>query len=134
MVSAKDTEAGKIVHALSEELKKSMKMPEWALYAKTGNSRQRPPEQKDWWFTRAASVLRRIYLDGPVGIHRLQSYYGGRKRRGHKQAHFRKGSGKIIRTILQDLESMKLVEKDKKGRKVAKEGQRLMDKVAKNIK
>ena len=131
MVSARDVEAKKLIANLAEELKTKIKMPEWAVYVKTGTQSQRPPEQKDWWYIRAASILRKIYTDGPVGTSRLRSYYGGRKQRGHKPEHFRKGSGKIIRVILQDLEKINLISKDSKGRKVTKEGQKLLDNLAK---
>lgn len=131
MVSARDIESGKLIAKLAEELKSKIKMPEWAQYVKTGSQRERPPEQKDWWYLRAASVLRKIYVNGPVGTSRLRSYYGGRKNRGHKPEHFKKGSGKIIRVILQDLEKANLIAKEKKGRKVTKEGQKLVDNIAK---
>ena len=131
VVSARDVEAKKLIANLAEELKTKIKMPEWAVYVKTGTQSQRPPEQKDWWYIRAASILRKIYTDGPVGTSRLRSHYGGRKQRGHKPEHFRKGSGKIIRVILQDLEKINLISKDSKGRKVTKEGQKLLDNIAK---
>src|SRR3989338_2102140 len=111
MTSFRDKEAGVVIKNAAEELKKQMKMPDWALYVKTGVSRERPPEQEDWWFLRSASVLRRIALDGPVGTQRLRSYYGGRHRRGHKPAHFARGGGKVLRTILQDMEKLGLIEK-----------------------
>ena len=93
MVSILDKEADTLVKKTAEELQKKIKQPDWANIVKTGISRERPPEQKDWWYLRSASVLRRIYIDGPVGVSKLRSYYGGRQRRGHKPAHFKKGSG-----------------------------------------
>jgi len=131
-----DVKADVFIKKLAEELKQKIRQPEWSLYIKTGCGRERPPEQKDWWYIRAASILRRIYLDGPVGVNRLRSYYGCRHRRGHKQAHFAKGSGKIIRTILQDLEKIGYVksEKNKKGRVITPEGQKFLDKIAKECK
>ena len=141
MVSVKDTGSSELVKKAAEELKKSMKMPSWAAYIKTGISRERPPEQRDWWFLRSASVLRRIYVDGPVGVSRLRTYYGGRQRRGHKMAHFAKGSGKIIRVILQDLEKLGYVKKTPKtgksvivGRVITPEGQKFLSAVAKQVK
>jgi len=137
MASARDVEPKLLIEKTAKELESKIKMPEWALYVKTGVSKERPPEQENWFFIRAASVLRRIYLDGPVGVSRLRSYYSSRKRKGHKPAHTKKAGGKIIRTILQELEKSNLiekVEKPKKGRKLTREGQRFLDKLAKDIK
>jgi len=88
MVSVKEVPAQQFVEKLKEELKKieQIKQPEWMKFAKSGSHRERPPQQKDFWFLRAASLLRRISIEGTVGIQRLRSYYGGKKRRGHKPA------------------------------------------------
>lgn len=134
MVSARDTNPDELVIAMAVELESMIKQPEWSAFVKTGVSKDRPPEQKNWWHMRAASVLRKVYTDGPVGTSRLKSYYGGLHRRGHKPAHFAKGGGKIIRTILKDLESAKLIQPEgKEGRKVTKEGQKFIDGVAKKM-
>lgn len=135
MVSIRDVDQQKLIRHVSAELKKKMQMPEWAVFVKTGVSRERPPEDHDWWFMRSASILRKIDLEGPVGVSRLRSYYGGRQRRGHKPAHFQKGSGKIIRVILQDLEKnglVKSVEKPKKGRITTPDGKKMLSSAAKS--
>ncbi|MFN4132974.1 MAG: 30S ribosomal protein S19e [Candidatus Hadarchaeales archaeon] len=122
-----------LLRELKEELKKveELKPPAWSYFVKTGVSRERPPEQIDWWHMRAASVLRRIYVDGPVGVSRLRTYYGGRQNRGQPPEHFRKGGGKIIRTILQQLEKAGFVKAEKSGRKITKKGIALLEKAAK---
>ena len=94
MVSICDVDSKLLIDRVAEGLKSKIKMPSWAIYVKTGVSRQRPPEQKDWFFIRAASILRRIDINGPIGVERLKTYYGGRKRRGHKPAHKKKAGGK----------------------------------------
>jgi small subunit ribosomal protein S19e len=136
MVSARDVNPQKLLERLKEELKKfeEIKEPTWAKFVKSGTHRKRPPEQKDFWYIRAASILRRIYLDGPVGVERLRSYYGGRKNFGHAPEHFVKGSGKIIRAILQQLEKAGLVEKvERKGRKITSKGIKLLNKIASEV-
>lgn len=136
MVSIKEVDANVLIKKLAKELKEKIEMPEWAKYVKTGVSRERPPEQKDWWWIRAASILRRVYLDGPVGTQKLRSYYGGLKRRGHKPSHFKKSGGKIIRTILQQLENAELIKKaesKKRGRVITPKGQSLLNKIIKEI-
>jgi len=137
MTHARDVNPNELVRKTSEELKKVMKQPQWALYTKTGAGRERPPSQQDWWFLRAASLLRRIYVDGPVGVSRLRSYYGGLHRRGHKPAHFKKAGGKTIRVILQDLEKLgyiQKVDKPKRGRKISPQGQKFLSSIAKTMK
>lgn len=132
MVTAIEVPAEKFIEKLKEELKKieEIKPPTWASFAKSGSHRERPPKQKDFWYIRAASVLRRIYIDSPVGVSRLRSYYGGRKERGYKPAHFRRASGSVIRKILQQLEKSGFVEKNNKGRKITSKGRKFLDRVA----
>jgi len=81
-----DVPATAFVVKAGQKLKESGKVqaPEWAADVKTGTHRQYPPTQQDWWYTRCASILRRIYIDGPVGVQRLRSLYGGKKNRGVK--------------------------------------------------
>ncbi len=133
MVTAREVEAGVFVGKLKEELKKieSIKSPDWMSFAKSGSHRERPPEQPDFWYVRTASMMRRMYMDGPVGVERLKTFYGGRKSRGAKPYKFRQASGNILRKIMQQLEAAKLVEKEgKSGRRLTKEGVKLMDRVA----
>tara|TARA_Y100000310_G_C19977353_1_gene488177 strand:+ start:60 stop:485 length:426 start_codon:yes stop_codon:yes gene_type:complete len=111
------------------ELLKSMpefKQPEWSRFVKTGVSRDRPPVEDDFWFKRAASILRQIYIHKTVGVGRLRTRYGSKKNRGMKPSKFIKSSGKIIRVILQQAESVGLLEKYSEARKRA--GRRLTDK------
>ncbi len=132
MVTAREVNPQKLVERVKEELKKfeEIKPPSWSFFVKSGSHKEKPPEQPDFWYIRAASILRRIYLDGPVGVERLRTYYGGRKRRGTEPAKFRKASGNIIRKILQQLEKAGLVEKTKKGRKITSKGQAFLDRIA----
>lgn len=135
MVSARDVDPQGLIAKAAQDLEKEMQMPEWARFIKTGVSRERAPEQKNWWFLRSASVLRQIYMDGPVGVERLRSFYGGRQRRGHKPSHFKKAGGKILRTILIDLEKQGLVKTEgKKGRIITPKGQKFLDQMAKSVK
>lgn len=132
MVTAREIPAEKLLSKLKEELKKikEIQPTEWSKFVKSGPHRERPPQQADFWYVRTASLLRRIYLDGPVGTERLRSYYGGRRQKGCKPAHFRKASGNIVRKILQQLEKAGFVEKAGKGRKITSKGQKFLDRVA----
>jgi small subunit ribosomal protein S19e len=133
-----DIDSEKYVRALAEELKKTdeFEMPEWANFVKTSAARARPPAESGWWWIRAASILRQLYIKGVVGVGKLRTRYGGRKDRGMRPKEFRKGSGKIIRTILQQAEKAGLLEKFKEkkaGRKLTKKGKQLLDEVAKKL-
>ena len=56
--------------------------PDWASQVKTGTHRERPPVQDDWWHTRAASILRKVAIKGPIGTNRISQEVGGAKNRG----------------------------------------------------
>jgi len=115
--------------ALNLEKMPEFKMPEWAYFVKTSVSKSRPPTQSEWWYLRAASVLRQVYLNKVVGVERLRTKYGSNKDRGMRPKKFYKGSGKIIRTILQQAEKAGFVKKikDKKaGRMFTPKGKEFM--------
>lgn len=136
-----DVNTNELIEKAAQELKKieHIKAPEWAKFVKTGASKERPPVDKDWWYARSAAILRKIYIhNGPIGVSKLRTKYGGKKNMGHKPERSYKGSGKVIRTVLQQLEKaelIKFVEKNvRKGRIIAPKGKALLDKVAKAIK
>ncbi|MBU0958131.1 MAG: 40S ribosomal protein S19 [Nanoarchaeota archaeon] len=116
---------------LAEKLKEfeEIKEPDFMAFVKSSVNRERPPIDSDFWYKRAASILRQISIRGVVGISRLRTRYGGKKDRGGKPNEFRKGSGKIIRLILQQAEEAGLVEKikgKKSGRKLTDKGLKLI--------
>lgn len=116
---------------LAKELEKmpEFEAPGWSYFVKTSVARARPPAE-GFWHKRAASVLRQVYIKGVLGVSRLKTRYGGRKKRGVKPEEFRKGSGKIIRVILQQAEKAGLLEKSegkKKGRKLTGKGIKFLE-------
>lgn len=136
MTNIFDVPASELIEGVAAELKKNDKItaPVWSSYVKTGVHKERPPTKSDWWHSRAASVLRRVYLLGPVGTSKLRIYYGGRKNRGYKPSHFYKGSGSIARKLLQQLEKAELIKQAQKGthkgRVITPKGKSLIDKIA----
>lgn len=129
-----DVPAIELIEAVAAELKNnpSYKEPVWVLFVKSGKHRERAPQRKDWWIVRCASILYRVYKDGPVGTESLRTYYGGRKNRGVKPHHFAKASGKLIRTCLQALEKDGLIRKAKpKGREITAKGAKFLNAKAK---
>jgi len=143
MTTPFDVDANLLIERLAEKLRsdenesgnKNIKPPEWAGYVKTGAQKEKLPVQKDWWYIRSAAVLRKLYVRGPLGVERLRAEYGGAKRRGCKPQKATKGSGAVIREILQQLESAGLVSKvEKEGRALTPKGRALLDSVAYELK
>ncbi|HOI69654.1 MAG: 30S ribosomal protein S19e [Methanothrix sp.] len=136
MTTVYDVPPNHLIDAVAEELKTSGKieLPEWAAYVKTGVNKEMPPVNPDWWYVRCASVLRRIYIDGPVGVSRLRSYYGGKHRRKTVTGSFAKGSGSVVREALQQLERAGYVKKMKAGRQLTPAGQSFMDNLSHQVK
>ena len=96
------------------ELKKVIKAPEWSKFVKTSPGSERPPVSPDWWYVRAASIMRKIYTLEPIGVSKLKRLYTKRKNRGHAPEKTVSGSGKIVRVILQQLEEVELLQKYKR--------------------
>ena len=135
MPSLYDVPADALIDALAEELADRLEEPEWARHVKAGADRELPPDEENFWNRRAASVLRTVAIDGPVGVERLRTRYGGTKEGSNRYrvapSHHAKGSGKIIRTILQQLQEEGLVEEaGSAGRIVSADGRSLLDRVA----
>lgn len=136
MTTVYDVPPKDLIEAVAKELKTLGKVqpPVWAAYVKTGVSKEMPPTNPDWWFVRCASVLRRVYIDGPVGVSRLRTYYGGKHRKTVATPSFAEGSGSIAREALVQLEKAGYIKKLKKGRQVTPEGQAFLDDLSHTIK
>jgi len=136
MVNIYDVSQDALVQQVAIDLEKDgkVKIPDWALFVKTGNNKERPPQQDNWWFLRAASILKKVAVHGPVGVAKLRTKYGSKKNRGVRPEKFVKSGGKIIRVILQQLEAAGYVVNEQKtkfkGRVIAPAGKSLLDKSA----
>jgi len=134
-----DVNPTELIVKVAAELKKdaTIKAPAWAPFAKTGMNRERAPVQADWWHTRAAAILRKIFILGPIGTQKLRRKFGGRKNEGMAPEHFYVGAGNNIRKILQQLEKAglaKQVQKDvHKGRIVTPKGHQLLERMATDL-
>lgn len=117
---------------LAEALKKlpEFKQPEWVKFVKSGPAKERPIEDPDFWYKRAASILRQIYKKKIVGVNRLRTKYGSKKDRGMRPEEFRRAGGKIIRTVLQQADKSGFTEiaKTIKGVRGRKPGRQLTQK------
>ena len=135
MTTVFDVPADLLIKKVAEEFKENDKInsPAWSNFVKTGVHKERKPENADWWYVRTASIIRRVYMDGPVGVMSLRTFYGGKKDRGVRPEVFRKGSGSIIRTALHQLEDAGFVEKVEGGRVVTPAGRSFLDKISAEI-
>ena len=135
MAKVYDIPSTDLIVKLAERLKKDKKIepPDWVAYVKTGSHVEKIPQNRDWWYTRCASLVRKVYLHGPIGISDLKSYYGGRKRIGYNLDHHKDAGGAVIRNALQQLEASGYVEKKGKGRIISNEGMKRVDRLATEI-
>ena len=142
MTTYYDVPADLLITGLVEKMGSYDKIiaPDWASQVKTGTHRERPPVQDDWWHTRAAAILRKVAVKGPIGTNRISQEYGGSKDRGVKKNKAVAGSRNISRKILQQLsesgflnESMNTAGTVNLGKVVSPKGQGLLDEVAHSV-
>ncbi|MCD6383465.1 MAG: 30S ribosomal protein S19e [Thermoplasmata archaeon] len=134
MVNVYDVPPGKLVERAAIRLKEMEEVsppPEWAKFVKTAVHKEKAPTNRDWWYYRMASVLRKVYIHGPIGVARLRAEYSGKKDRGSKPYHARAGGGAIIRRIVQDLEKAGFIKTiERRGRVITPKGQKFLDNTA----
>jgi small subunit ribosomal protein S19e len=129
-----DVPASEFIERLAKYLRENVdevQPPTWATFAKTGTHVEKQPQNPNWWYTRSASLLRKVYVHGPIGLERLRADYGGRKNNGVKKSHATKSGGSSIRKALQQLEAAGLIQTVKpQGRRMTPKGRKLMQEVA----
>ena len=136
VVTVKDVEPAVFISAFAQHLKRQgrFELPKWNDIVKTGVSRELAPYDPDWLYTRAASLIRKVYIRSGSGVGGFSKVYGKAKRRGTQTNTWNTGSRKIIRYCLIQLQGMDLIEEDENGgRRITKEGQRELDTVANQV-
>lgn len=133
----KDVSAAAFISALAKYFKRTAKIapPSWADFVKTGVGKELSPYDPDWFYVRAASVARKLYIK-PCGLGMLRRVYGNKTNRGSRPAGRALASGNILRKILQQLEGLKFIEKRgaaKGGRRLTPTGRRELDRIAKQV-
>ncbi|MGC8538893.1 MAG: 30S ribosomal protein S19e [Candidatus Micrarchaeia archaeon] len=134
MANVKDVDANELIKIAAAKLKElNIEKPNYIGYVKTSAGKERMPADEDFWYVRCASVLRQVYLKGPIGVSRLRTKYGTRKRHAVRRHHYYRGSGSIIRDSLITLEKIGYVQKAKKGRIITAKGKSFLDKISNEI-
>jgi small subunit ribosomal protein S19e len=100
-----------------------MEVPTWVDIVKTASYKELAPYDPDWFYIRAASMARKLYVSGNMGVGAFRKNYGGAKNDGVCRFHHAIGSGSVARAILKQLESVGVVEKGPKGRRITPSGQ-----------
>ena len=132
-ICVRDVAAKAFIEAYAEHLKNSDKfeLPVWADLVKTATFKELAPYGDDWYYIRAASIARKVYLRPGVGVGQLRKWYGGANKNGVRHQHFRKANAGIIRSVLIQLENMKVTEPcSNGGRKMTRVGQQDLDRIA----
>jgi len=140
MATLYDVPAEDLIDALADELASddAIEAPDWITYAKTGVGKELAPEQEDFWETRAASLLRKVAIDGPIGVGSLSTAYGetkdGSNRYRVSPPEQADGSRNIVRTALQQLETAGYVQTaEGEGRRITPDGRALLDGIATDV-
>lgn len=137
MTTPHDVPASKFIEKLAKYIKENVEEvqpPTWAAVAKTGSHVEKTPQDPDWWYTRGASLLRKVYIHGPIGLENLRSDYGGRKGFHVSPNHASKAGGSNIRKILQQLETAGLVQTTRpKGRIMSPKGRKLLQEISQDL-
>ncbi len=137
MTTPHDVPASQFIEHLAKYLKENVEQvqpPAWAAVSKTGSHVEKQPQNPDWWYSRAASVLRKVYIHGPIGIERLRSDYGGRKGFTVKPNHASKSGGSNIRKIMQQLQAAEFIQTTRpKGRVMTPKGRKILQEVSQDV-
>ena len=61
MASIYDVNPNQLIDAVALQLKtvETIQPPSWTQFCKTGMHKERAPENPDWWYIRAAAILRK---------------------------------------------------------------------------
>lgn len=136
MPTAYDVPADLLINLMAKRLKdfQEIEPPSHMAFAKTGSHREDMPKNPDFWYVRCASLLRKIYIHGPIGVAHLREQYGGLTKKGDVGKHKREAGGFAVRRPLEQLEKAGLVKTvERRGRITTKEGTSLLDTLAGEI-
>ncbi len=133
MANIYDVKSSDLIRLAADRLKGKLDKPTYIDYVKTGSNKERIPQDPDFWYVRSASILRQVYLNGPIGVSRLRTRYGSRKGHVVHRMHHRRAGGSIIRDSLMGLEKLNYVKNTKGGRVITPQGRSFVDKICKEL-
>eukprot|EP00759_Apiculatamorpha_spiralis_P007309 PhF_6_TR14306/c0_g1_i1/m.22975/K02966/RP-S19e, RPS19; small subunit ribosomal protein S19e len=134
-VGVKDVDADQWIKGFAAHLKQQgqLDVPEFVDFAKTGISRVLSPQNPDWYYVKAAAVLRRVYLRPFTGIGGLRRVFAKTWGRSRPQ-HLVLAAGGVTRKVLQSLEKLNLLTKSEDGgRVITKSARRDCDRIAMKV-
>ncbi|KAF6006096.1 ribosomal protein S19B [Brettanomyces bruxellensis] len=133
-VTVRDVPAQEFIDSYAQFLQRQGKLevPAYVELVKTSSGNEMPPQDAEGWFyKRAASVARHIYLRKNVGVGKLNKLYGNAGNRGSRPNKHVDASGSVNRKVVQSLEKLGILEiSPKGGRKISENGQRDLDRIA----
>ncbi len=134
MANIFEVESDELVKKAAERLREEkIPKPSYVDYVKSGAGRDRAPTDESFWYMRCASILRQTYANGPIGISKLRTRYGNRKRHTVAHPHHKRAGGSIIKDAFDTLEKTGYVKKTKEGRIVTDKGRSFLDKIANEL-
>jgi small subunit ribosomal protein S19e len=133
MANVFEVNASDLVKVASQRLHDRIKPPGYLAFVKSGSHRERPPQDPDFWFVRSASILRQVYINGPVGVSTLRTRYGTKKTHVMHRMHHAKAGGSVITDSFNALEKIGLIKKTKRGRIITPQGKSFLDKISNEI-
>ncbi|MDE1856309.1 MAG: 40S ribosomal protein S19 [Candidatus Micrarchaeota archaeon] len=134
MANVYDVDGSALVKKASELLvQKGVAKPTYVDFVKTGASRERVPDDPNFYYERCASLLRQVYLNGPIGVSKMRARYGKRKMHTIHRHHHQRAGGSVIKDAFDALEKLNYVKKTPKGRIITPEGRSFLDKASNDI-
>ncbi len=131
MANIFEVESSELVKKAAEKLQQErLPKPGYIDYVKSGAGKDRPPESESFWYVRCASIMRQTYVNGPIGVSKLRTRYGNRKRHMVTHPHHRRAGGSIIKDAFDVLEKNGYIKKTKEGRIITGKGKSFLDKIA----
>ena len=134
MANVFDVDGSALIKRASEKLKEQgVKKPAYVEFVKTGPAKERVPSDLDFYYVRCASVLRQVYLNGPIGISRLRTRYGSQHSHTIHRHHHQRSGGSVIKDAFDSLEKATYIKKTPKGRIITSTGKSFLDKLSNEL-
>ncbi len=131
MSNVYQVDAQKLIDLAASKLKETgIPKPSYIIFSKSGAGKERVPQSDDFWYIRCASILRQVYLKGPIGISKLRTKYGNKKGHVVHRHHHVKAGGSIIKDAFDALEKKGYLKSTKQGREITSSGKSFLDKLS----